>query len=148
MREKLFIKGSEFIRQGSTWHHNLVNELVELKIILGAEGTKKKLVEELAKYYTGSLPKGSYLLRLVSVVEKLQKKDVPKELYEKIPLSYWIKLIKYVTRDNAQEIIDCLNNEVQLKILIEKLKQGFELRYNLFSGEHEFYREKKKDENP
>jgi hypothetical protein len=130
---------SEFIHQGMTWRSNLVNELVGIKQNFGAEGTKKKLVEELAKTKSiGSLPKGSYLMRLVSLVEKLQKKNIPRRDYEQLPLSYYEKIIKFVTADNINTYIDYLRNEGQLKILENKLNQGYKLEYNIFAGEYEF----------
>jgi len=130
---------NEIIRQGSTWQSNLVNELVKMKKVYGAVGTKKKLVEELLKYSTSSLPKGCYLMRLVSVVEKLQKKGIPRKLYEQLHLPYWLVLQKYVTQENVEDMVDYLHHQDgQLKILEAKLKQGYKLRYNLFTAEHEF----------
>jgi len=138
----------EFIRQGASWQSNLAHELVDMKVAYGSVGTKKILAEELAKYGIGSLPKGSHLMRFASVVEKLQKKNIPRAIYDQIPLRYWMVLIKYVINENAQEMVDYLHHQDgQLKILEAKLKQGDNLRFNLFSGEYEFIETDKKNEN-
>jgi hypothetical protein len=130
---------SKLIHQGVTWQSNLVEELVEMKQIYGAEGAKKRLVEELAKTNSiGLLPKGSYLMRLVLLVEQLKKKNIPRRNYEQLPLPYYLKIIKFVTADNINTYIDYLRNEGQLKILENKLKQGYKLEYNIFAGEYEF----------
>jgi hypothetical protein len=141
-------KISKLIHQGVTWQSNLVEELVKMKQVYGAEGVKKRLVEELAKTNSiGSLPKGSYLMRLVSLVEKLQKKNISRRNYEQLPLPYYEKIIKFVTSDNIHTYIDYLRNEGQLKILENKLKQGYKLEYNIFAGEYEFVNMDENHEN-
>jgi len=148
MKEELFIKTSELIHQAATWKNNLVHTLVELKVVYGTIGTKRYIAEELAKYGIGSLPKGTYLMRLVTVAEKLAKLQIPRDITDKLPFPSWMVLIKYVTNENAQEMVGYLHHQDgQLKILKAKLKQGNNLRFNLFSGEYEFIETDKKNEN-
>jgi len=142
MKEERSTEIGEFIHQGMTWQSNLVDELVKMKQVYGAEGAKKRLVEELAKTNSiGSLPKGAYLMRLVSLAEKLQKKNILRCEYEKLPLPYYEKIIKFVTSENINTYIDYLRNEGQLKILENKLKQGYILKFNIYNDEHQFIKE-------
>ncbi|MDP8268884.1 MAG: hypothetical protein P9L97_09170 [Candidatus Tenebribacter davisii] len=139
MTYEIETKIRELVHQAATWQNNLVHTLVELKVVYGAIGAKRYIAEELAKYGIGSLPKGTYLMRLVTVAEKLAKLQIPRDITDRLPFPSWMVLIKYVTNENAQEMVDYLHHQDgQLKILEAKLKQGYKLRYNLFTAEHEF----------
>lgn len=141
MKEEKFTKINEFISQGATWKNNLVHELAKMKVVFGTMGTKSRLERELAGHNKNNLPTASYLMLLVSVLKKLQKLNISRETSDRLPLSFWLKFHQYVTQDNAKLITDYLHQNGELKILIEKFKNGYKISYNLFSDEHQFIKE-------
>ena len=138
MKEEKFTKIGEFVSQGANWQNALVHELAEMKIVYGTMGTKMRLEREMAGHNNNNLPTASYLMRLVSVLEKLQKLHILRETSARLPLSFWMKFHQYVNQDNAPLIADYLHQDGELKILIEKLKNGYKLKYSLYSGEYIF----------
>lgn len=136
-----------FLKQGSTWEYYLIHMLSEMKKIYGCQGVLEFLDEELAKYNKFAMHKGHYLLRLVTTLERLQQLRITKNIYEKLPLSHWRNILELITPENAKEIVDYLQSDGQIKILKAKYMQGYELQYNLFSGEYEF-KKAETNENP
>ncbi len=133
----------ELIQQWASLQQNLVEELAKMKRIYGSEGTKRFLKEALAKYHLGSSTSGAYLMRLINISEKLQRAGISRSISDQIPLSSWMKIINFVSFENAQEIVNYLyHKDGQLKTLVAKLKQGYYLRFNLFSGEYDFIKRK------
>lgn len=141
MNEEKFTKISEFVSQGASWQNNLVHELAEMKIVYGTMGTKSRLERELVGHNKNNLPTASYLMRLVSVLEKLQKLHISRETSDRLPLSFWMQFHQYVNQDNAELIADYLHQDGELKILIEKFKNGYKIKFNLHSGKHDFIKE-------
>lgn len=77
-------------------------------------------------------------MRLVNIIEKMQKLNISRNIYQKLPLSYWNYIIRYVSAENVEDIVDFIYRGGKVKILVAGFKKGFILRYNLFLDEFEF----------
>lgn len=135
-------KARNFLKQWSTIPNDTIYLLVRLKSKIGYAGTLRFINDELNPSPLRYTFSSTHILRLVTIAEKFIQLGLSRTITDQIPLVTWLPIMRYVSLDNAEAIVELLYSGETLNSLKKNFVQGLNIEYNDFSRKFEFSRER------
>jgi len=130
----------DMLSQWSTIPNDTIYKLIELKRKIGYAGVLKFLRDELNPSSLRYTYTPEHMMRLINVAEKIIQLDLSRKITDQIPLVTWLPIMRYVSVDNAEGIVEFLYSGGTLNTLKENFVQGLKIEYNDFTRRYEFSR--------